>query len=210
MTQPLDLERMREVALKATPGDLDTIPKPNSEYGGHETGRYTCPCCGGDGEVEGETFTNFDGVAIGVQFFGIGNEFKNYEEFFRTANPAAVIAILDALSSERAAREEAEGERDAALREMSKYAREAGEAIGKLETSELAGIVEGWKDRALAAEAQVSALQAACYVASEPHLSGYRVILGFDTLNAAQDAHEALARARASRPPADEPAKGEG
>ena len=176
MTQPLDLERMREVALKAATRLtewLDDFDRNNADD--HDN-----------------------------------DDFEVGQDELIEVPAKALRAVLDALSSERAAREEAEGERDAALREMSKYARQAGEAIGKLETSELAGIVEGWKDRALAAEAQVSALQAACYVASEPHLSGYRVILGFDTLNAAQDAHEALARARASQPPADEPAKGEG
>lgn len=54
-----------------------------------------------------------------------------------------------------------QAERDAALREMSKYAREAGEAIGKLEISEIAGVVEGWKDRALKAETEVASLRGA-------------------------------------------------
>lgn len=44
-------------------------------------------------------------------------------------------------------------ERDAALRECAKWAREAGEAKGRLETSEWPGVVEGWKERALKAEA---------------------------------------------------------
>lgn len=39
-----------------------------------------------------------------------------------------------------------------ALKRVSDLSREAGEAKGKLEMSEMAGIVEGWKDRALAAE----------------------------------------------------------
>jgi len=56
--------------------------------------------------------------------------------------------------------EVAEAERDAALKETAKYAREAGEAKGKLEMSEAAGIVEGWRERAEAAEARATALEA--------------------------------------------------
>ena len=51
--------------------------------------------------------------------------------------------------------EKAEAERDEALRQMAVYAREAGLATGKLETSEAAGIVEGWKERAEKAEADL-------------------------------------------------------
>ncbi len=39
----------------------------------------------------------------------------------------------------------------------------------------------------------VEALRAHCYTISERHLSGYRVILGFDTREAAQKAHLAIA-----------------
>lgn len=42
------------------------------------------------------------------------------------------------------------------IRLMTKYAREAGEATGKLETSELAGVVDDWKARALKAEARLA------------------------------------------------------
>ncbi len=56
---------------------------------------------------------------------------------------------------------ELETERDAALRECSKWATEAGFAMGKLETSELAGVVDGWRARATAAEAEVERLREA-------------------------------------------------
>lgn len=52
-----------------------------------------------------------------------------------------------------------EGERDEAIRFMSQYAREAGEAKGRLEMSEAAGIVDGWRERANAAEQALSASQ---------------------------------------------------
>lgn len=45
-----------------------------------------------------------------------------------------------------------------------------------------------------------------CYVMSEPHLSGYRVVLGYETLTEAQDAQSALA----ASPPAREEAPAEG
>lgn len=47
-------------------------------------------------------------------------------------------------------------ERDAALKECSSWARQAGEAIGRLETSEAVGIVDGWRERAEDAEAQLA------------------------------------------------------
>lgn len=94
MTDQLDLDGLERLAKAATPGDLDTVPNPPTEYGGHSTGYFECPACGGEGEVEGETYCNFDGVALGVQFFGIGNGHKNYEAFFRAANPATILALI--------------------------------------------------------------------------------------------------------------------
>ena len=47
-----------------------------------------------------------------------------------------------------------QAERDEAVKLMSQYAREAGEALGKLEMSEKAGIVEGWQHRCAKAEAE--------------------------------------------------------
>jgi hypothetical protein len=43
------------------------------------------------------------------------------------------------------------------------------------------------------------ALARGCYMMSEPHLSGYRLIIGFDTLPAVQDAMQAVAAALAGR-----------
>jgi hypothetical protein len=36
-------------------------------------------------------------------------------------------------------------------------------------------------------------LEAHCYVLSEPHLDGYRLVIGFETLEEVQAAHEYLA-----------------
>lgn len=48
--------------------------------------------------------------------------------------------------------EQAEAERDAAVLAMENAARARGEAEGKLAASEMAGVVEGWRERALKAE----------------------------------------------------------
>lgn len=48
--------------------------------------------------------------------------------------------------------EKAEAERNAALKECSEWARQAGEPQGRLEMSEAAGVVEGWRERAERAE----------------------------------------------------------
>lgn len=53
----------------------------------------------------------------------------------------------------------AEAERDAAIREMSSYARQAAEWQVRYEGSEAAGAVEGWRDRAHTAESRVAALE---------------------------------------------------
>ena len=81
------------------------------------------------------------------------------------------VGMID--PAEAAARiTELEGDLKAALREVSKYAREAGEAKGRLEMSEAAGIVEGWRERAERAEARCRALESAS--PAEP--SGWRPI----------------------------------
>lgn len=92
-----------------------------------------------------------------------------------------------------------EAERDAAIREMSAWAREAGEAKGRLEASEMAGVVEGWKERAEAAEARLQmAVDALGKVT--PILETYvqRVPLGHQPHMMAHKAEEAVARARST------------
>lgn len=59
----------------------------------------------------------------------------------------------DALEAQQARIAELEGELKDALREVGKHARKAGEAIGRLEMSEAAGIVDGWRERAESAQA---------------------------------------------------------
>jgi hypothetical protein len=42
---------------------------------------------------------------------------------------------------------------------------------------------------------------ARCYIYSESHLSGYRVVIGFDSLEAAQDVHTLIANSRTAAAP---------
>jgi hypothetical protein len=73
----------------------------------------------------------------------------------------ALSILCRRLQASEAASLKAEGERDEARRLMTQYAREAGEAKGRLEMSEAAGIVDGWRERAQAAELRASKLREA-------------------------------------------------
>ncbi|MFN3582961.1 hypothetical protein [Phenylobacterium sp.] len=90
-----------------------------------------------------------------------------HEPDFKTAGPETlrqwvaaiknadrVLAMLPDVSSLEKERDEARAARDEAARLMSQYAREAGEATGRLEMSEAVGIVDGWRERATTAESQ--------------------------------------------------------
>lgn len=82
--------KLKAAAEKATVLNLETaqIERGNDGY-------YECPVCCGLGEVEAETdFCNIDGVALGVQFYGIGEHHGAAEEYFRTVAPANVLALL--------------------------------------------------------------------------------------------------------------------
>lgn len=124
-----ELPRLREIAEKATPGNLDT----SDHIGG---GYYQCPACNGDGEIDGEQFTNFDGFALGVQFFGVGNEFAAYESFFRAFRPETVIHILDLLASKDGEIAALTHERDVAYESQRRDARYRAEAEAQAEAAE--------------------------------------------------------------------------
>lgn len=72
-----------------------------------------------------------------------------------------IAADLIEQDGQRIAALEAEIERlgRSAIEQVSRLAREAGEAKGRLEASEMAGVVEGWKARCLAAEAEIAKLK---------------------------------------------------
>ncbi len=74
-------------------------------------------------------------------------------ERLRSYYPPICQEAAVALEAQQARIAELEFDVKAALREVGKHAREAGEAIGRLEMSESAGIVDGWRERAETAEA---------------------------------------------------------
>lgn len=91
-----DLGELERLAGEATPGDLNTAE--------HHTGAdlFECPVCDGQGDIPGDVYNNIDGVALGVQFFGVGTEFGKYEAFFRAANPETVLALIAELRRKEA------------------------------------------------------------------------------------------------------------
>lgn len=97
---PEEVERLLEIARAvSTPGEIDSAPEIG-EYGHKERGQYLeCPSCGGAGHVDGSTFCNFDDKPLGVQFFGIGAEPKEWEAYFRAFRPETAIALLSALQA---------------------------------------------------------------------------------------------------------------
>ena len=86
----IDLDTVEAAAPAATPLNLDSAQKVEKDAGSVE-----CPLCSGEGSVEiGADYCNFDGVALGVEFYGIGNEHLAAEHFIRSATPAVVLALV--------------------------------------------------------------------------------------------------------------------
>jgi hypothetical protein len=86
--QPLDLDKLEALARAATPQNFDSAQIKNQGF-------IECPSCDGSGEVElTADYCNYDGKAMGVQFYGVGPEHRAAEAFFRAANPATVIALI--------------------------------------------------------------------------------------------------------------------
>lgn len=85
------LETLKKAALAATPQNLDS-----AEIINREPGLVDCPTCGGDGYAQFHAdFCNYDGHALGVQFYGIGPEHKAAEAYFRAASPATILALIE-------------------------------------------------------------------------------------------------------------------
>lgn len=85
-------DRLEALAEKATKGDLLTA----EEHIQHEW--QECPFCDGSGEVEASVYVNFDSKALGVQFYGIGQEFGAHEALWRelvNALPTILQALKD-------------------------------------------------------------------------------------------------------------------
>ena len=92
------IQALKAAAEKATALDLDSaqLQRGNDGY-------YECPVCCGAGEVEAKTdFCNIDGVALGVQFYGIGEHHGAAEAYFRAANPATILSLLAERDADKA------------------------------------------------------------------------------------------------------------
>lgn len=89
------LATLKQAALTVTPQDIDGAERIESRPDGSY---ITCPACEGEGCIPFESdYCNYDHVAIGVQFYGIGTEPGAAEAYFRAAKPATIIALLDRL-----------------------------------------------------------------------------------------------------------------
>ena len=97
----LNLTDLRQKAEAATPQNFD-----GAEI--KESGDVVeCPFCGGEGEVDvAADYCNYDGVALGVKFYGVGKHFVAAEEYYRAANPAVILSLLDRLERAEAENEE--------------------------------------------------------------------------------------------------------
>ncbi|MCQ1993678.1 hypothetical protein NNX13_28140 [Pseudomonas sp. Eb3] len=95
----LDLDAIEAAAKAATPQDFDSAQIADAEEGWME-----CPGCGGEGSVElTADYLNYDGVALGVQFYGIGEPHVHAEAHYREARPAVVVAMVEEIRNLRRA-----------------------------------------------------------------------------------------------------------
>ena len=84
-------DKLKELALAATALNLDTADQVHDISDMH----FDCPLCDGEGFVSGDVeYSNIDGVALSVQFYGIGDEYCSAEEYFREANPTTILALI--------------------------------------------------------------------------------------------------------------------
>lgn len=84
-----DYSELKMLAEATTPQDFDS-----AQVATHE-GWIECPTCGGEGSVDlGGDYLNYDNEALGVQFYGIGDAHVKAEDYYRAANPAAVLALI--------------------------------------------------------------------------------------------------------------------
>ncbi|WP_409320093.1 hypothetical protein [Pseudomonas putida] len=87
----LDLDAIEAAAKAATPQDFDSAQVASSEDGWIE-----CQTCGGEGSVElTADYLNYDGQALRVQFYGIGEPRVHAEAHYRAARPAVVLAMVE-------------------------------------------------------------------------------------------------------------------
>ncbi|KGV80216.1 putative gp43 [Burkholderia pseudomallei MSHR4375] len=86
---------LKLAARAVTPQDIDGAERIESRPDGSY---ITCPACEGEGCIPFESdYCNYDHLAIGVQFYGVGTEPGAAEAYFRAAKPATILALLDRL-----------------------------------------------------------------------------------------------------------------
>ena len=85
----IDLNELERLLAAATAGDLTTAQRYTP------SGYVECPMCG-DGEVLATDYCNFDGVAMGVQFYGIGKEFGAHEKLWTAVTKTLPTLIATA------------------------------------------------------------------------------------------------------------------
>lgn len=94
----IELVKLKALAMAATPQNLDSADTAN-----RQDGCFYCPVCDGSGEIEAiHDYCNYDGVPLGVQFYGIGSEHVAAENYFRAATPAVVLALIEQLEAAEA------------------------------------------------------------------------------------------------------------
>jgi hypothetical protein len=86
----IKLSELESLARAATPQNFDSAEYTRSG------GLFECTVCGGEGEVElSADYCNYDNAAMGVQFYGIGKEFRSAESYYRAANPATMLQLCE-------------------------------------------------------------------------------------------------------------------
>jgi hypothetical protein len=84
-------EELKQIAEQATPQNLDTAEQIE-KYSGEAV--IDCPCCDGEGYLDLEAdYCNYDGKAIGVQFYGVGATHGAAERYVRTLNPELALKL---------------------------------------------------------------------------------------------------------------------
>ena len=93
-----EIAELRDALALATANDLSTAEV-------HKDDEWLeCPFCAGEGSVDGATFTNLNDKAVGVQFFGVGDQFIHNEAAFRALWKCAprLLSHIAALEAENA------------------------------------------------------------------------------------------------------------
>lgn len=120
---------LKLAARAVTPQDIDGAERIESRPDGSY---ITCPACEGEGCIPFESdYCNYDHVAIGVQFYGVGTEPGAAEAYFRAAKPATILALLDRLERAESALAAPPVEQPALLT--------AQDALAAIETFEIVG-----------------------------------------------------------------------